>query len=217
MFQTGNCTFQMVIYNPSVDSNTWEHRTGTNVNSWFSITHKRHRWQTGENRSGKPRLQLCLWEWIPESSEGGYLSVWAPFFVAQVLRTRALISLASCSEMPRYFSYTQKKAVKSWVEWGLFFSLLWCICSMNLSLHVSVLPQLPLDTCYISSAQICALEAAHCNHHHHLPFPCPSMAPIPMTSLQQHLGCSRQQKVSLDPGCQQSNSHPNVPQGYARK
>lgn len=50
---------------------------------------------------------------------------------------------------------------------------------MNLSLHASVLPQLPLDTCHISSAQICALEAAPWSHHHHLFFRAPLGYPFP--------------------------------------
>lgn len=192
----------MVICNPSVDSDVWEHRTGTNINSWFSITHKVHRWQTGENRSGKPRLQFCLWEWISESSEGGHPSGWAPFFVAQVLRTRPIINLTSWSETSRSFSYTWKDAVKSWVERGLFFSLLWCICSMNLSLHVSVLPQLPLETCCISSAQMCALEAAPWSHHHHLLFHAPLRHPFSWPPFNSILTSAGSKKVSLDPGCQ---------------
>lgn len=154
------------------------HRTGTNLNSWFSNTHKVHRY-TGEKRSGKPRLQLYLWEWISESSEDGHPSGWTPFFVTQVLRTNAISNLTSWSEMPWSFSYTWKEAVKSWVEQGLFFSLLWCICSMNLSLHVSVLPQLPLDTCYICAAQICALQAMPWSHQHHLLFHSPLRYPLP--------------------------------------
>ena len=85
---------------------------------------------------------------------------WASPLTAELLRTRAIVSLTQWAEMPSSSAYTWKQTVKGWLAPHLRFSLHWCIRSMNSSLHASVLPQLPSDTCHTSHVQFCTLEAA---------------------------------------------------------
>lgn len=119
---------------------------------------------------------------------------WAAFLMADVLRTRAIISLTSWSEMPTSFAYAWNEAVEGWLASGLHFSLSWCVPTTNLSLHASILPQLSSDTCHISYVQVCTLEAA--------PY-CPGAIIITL-SLSMSSG---QQKATLDPRFPQSSSH----------
>lgn len=91
---------------------------------------------------------------LPLSVNGGILG-------AGVLRTRAITGLTPWAEMPSSIPYTWKEAVKCGLARVLHFSLPSWIHSTNSSFLASVLPQLPSVTCHTSSAQLCALEAAH--------------------------------------------------------